>query len=37
MAEYRDSVEIAAPPVFDYLVTEAGMPAWTGHNEGAPP
>ncbi|QDB79749.1 SRPBCC domain-containing protein [Georgenia sp. 311] len=34
MAEYRDSVEIAAPPetVFDYLVTEAGMTAWMGQH-----
>lgn len=33
MAEFRDSVEIAAPPetVFAYLVTNSGMTAWMGH------
>ena len=39
MAEYRDSVEIAAPPetVFDYLVTEAGMTAWMGQHAALDP
>lgn len=32
MAEFRDSIEIAAPPekVFDYLITADGMTAWMG-------
>ncbi|MBV2362269.1 SRPBCC family protein [Streptomonospora nanhaiensis] len=32
MAEFRDSVDIAAPPetVFEYLTTNAGMEAWMG-------
>lgn len=32
MAEFHDSIEIAAPPqvVFDYLTTNAGMTAWMG-------
>lgn len=32
MAEFRSSIEIAAPPatVFGYLVTEEGMTAWMG-------
>lgn len=32
MAEFRDSIDIAAPPevVFDYLTTNAGMVAWMG-------
>ena len=32
MAEFRDSIEIAASPetVFEYLITEAGMTAWMG-------
>ena len=32
MAEFRDSIEIAAPPqtVFEYLTTNDGMTAWMG-------
>jgi len=32
VAEYRTSIEIAAPPesVFEYLTTESGMTAWMG-------
>lgn len=32
MAEFRDSVDIAAPPetVFEYLTTDDGMTAWMG-------
>lgn len=32
MAEFRDSIDIAAAPetVFDYLVTNSGMTAWMG-------
>lgn len=32
MAEFRDSIDIAAAPetVFDYLTTSAGMTAWMG-------
>lgn len=32
MAEFRDSIEIAAPPqtVFEYLTTNEGMMAWMG-------
>ena len=32
MAEFRDSIEIAAPPqtVFEYLTTNEGMTAWMG-------
>jgi len=32
MAEFRDSIEIEAPPqaVFEYLTTNAGMTAWMG-------
>jgi uncharacterized protein YndB with AHSA1/START domain len=32
MAEFRDSIEIAASPetVFEYLTTNAGMTAWMG-------
>lgn len=32
MAEFRDSIEIAAAPetVFEYLTTNAGMTAWMG-------
>lgn len=32
MAEFRDSIDIAAPPetVFDYLTTNSGMAAWMG-------
>lgn len=32
MAEFRDSIDIAAPPetVFEYLTTDAGMTAWMG-------
>lgn len=32
MAEYRTSIEIAAPPdtVFDYLTTATGLTAWMG-------
>lgn len=32
MAEFRDSIDIAAPPevVFDYLTTNTGMVAWMG-------
>lgn len=32
MAEFRDSVDIAAPPetVFEYLTTDEGMTAWMG-------
>ena len=32
MAEFHDSIEIAAPPqvVFDYLTTNEGMTAWMG-------
>lgn len=32
MAEFRDSIDIAAPPetVFEYLTTNAGMTAWMG-------
>jgi len=39
VAEYRDSVEIAAPPgtVFDYLVTEAGLTAWMGQHASLDP
>ncbi|MGC4192053.1 MAG: SRPBCC domain-containing protein [Thermomicrobiales bacterium] len=34
MAEFRDSIEIAAPPetVFAYLTTNAGMTAWMGQH-----
>lgn len=33
MAEFRDHVEIEAPPevVYEYLVTEDGLTAWMGH------
>lgn len=33
MAEFRDSIDIAAAPatVFDYLTTNEGMTAWMGH------
>ena len=33
MAEFRDSIDIAASPeaVFDYLTTNSGMTAWMGH------
>lgn len=39
MAEYRTSIEIAAPPerVFDYLVTEDGMTAWMGRHASLSP
>ncbi len=32
MAEFRDSIEIEAPPqaVFEYLTTNEGMTAWMG-------
>ena len=32
MAEFRDFIDIAAPPetVFDYLTTNEGMTAWMG-------
>lgn len=32
MAEFRDSIDIAAPPatVFEYLTTSEGMTAWMG-------
>ena len=32
MAEFRDSIDIAAPPetVFEYLTTDSGMTAWMG-------
>lgn len=32
MAEFRDSIDIAAPPetVFDYLTTNSGLTAWMG-------
>lgn len=34
MAEFRDSIDIAAPPetVFEYLVTNDGMTAWMGQH-----
>lgn len=34
MAEFRDSITIAAPPetVFTYLTTEAGITAWMGQH-----
>ena len=34
MAEFRDSIDIAAAPetVFDYLTTNAGMTAWMGQH-----
>ena len=33
MAEFRDHIEIAAPPetVYEHLVTEDGLTAWMGH------
>ncbi len=33
MAEFRDTIDIAAPPetVFKYLTTNEGMMAWMGH------
>lgn len=33
MAEFRDHIEIQAPPeaVFEHLVTEEGLTAWMGH------
>lgn len=32
MAEFRDSIDIGAPPetVFEYLITNGGMTAWMG-------
>lgn len=34
MAEFRDSIEIGAPPeaVFEYLTTDGGMTAWMGQH-----
>ncbi|CAM3047181.1 SRPBCC domain-containing protein [Actinomyces slackii] len=34
MAEFHDSIEIAAPPeaVFEYLITNEGMTAWMGQH-----
>lgn len=34
MAEFRESIEIAAPPeaVFDYLTTNEGLNAWLGQH-----
>lgn len=34
MAEFRDSIDIAAAPeaVFDFLITNAGMTAWMGQH-----